>query len=298
MKPTASQVRNHYSPNNQEAHHDRAHAQALMNTANHHCWSNVWTSNPAFEYSIGDLADIQAVIMIWQDDDDTDWVISNDESEDLGESPLSSHIEEDDLDNRQEVLHQGQARLDETIRPTRVPLPKKRSCAHTVIARASLSVGAIAPPLLKRQKSSINISRVSDVGQALPLPKAGGDQNVPQPMASGDQNVPQQQKATFEVPKWLMEAIVFTKTRWAIISDEMYLMVDEAWKLAIGPQNRHRALADAPVGAPSVCQLPGDPSLAIDPQTREAVSVYSVFCSSIGVMMILNLESYIVKTKD
>jgi hypothetical protein len=95
-----------------------------------------------------------------------------------------------------------------------------------------------------------------------------------------------------------MEAIVFTKTPWPIISDEKYSMVDEAWKLAIEAQDRQRALAGAPVGAPSVCQLPGGPSLKIDPQTREAVSVYSVFCSSIGLMMILNLESYIVKTKD
>jgi len=75
-------------------------------------------------------------------------------------------------------------------------------------------------------------------------------------------------------------------------------MVDEAWKLAIEAQDRQRALAGAPVGAPSVCQLPGGPSLKIDLQTREAVRVHSVFCSSIGLMMILNLETYIVKTND
>jgi len=53
-------------------------------------------------------------------------------------------------------------------------------------------------------------------------------------------------------------------------------MVDEAWKLAIEAQDRQWALADAPVGTPSVCQLPGGPSPKIDPQTQEAVSVYSV----------------------
>jgi len=95
-----------------------------------------------------------------------------------------------------------------------------------------------------------------------------------------------------------MEEIVFTKTPWPIISDEKYSMVDEAWKLAIEAQDHQWVLAGAPVGTPSVCQLPGGPSLKIDPQTREAVSVYSVFCSSIGLMMILNLETYIVKTKD
>ena len=92
-----------------------------------------------------------------------------------------------------------------------------------------------------------------------------------------------------------MEAIVFTKTPWPIISDEKYWMVDEAWKLAIEAQDRQRALAGAPVGTPSVCQLPGGPSLKIDPQTREAVCVYPVFCSSIGLLMILipkNIDSW------
>jgi hypothetical protein len=151
----------------------------------------------------------------------------------------------------------------------------------------------MAPPLLKRQKSTINISRESDIVQALPLPKAGGDHNMPQQKpGGGDHNVPQHQKATFEVAKRFMEAIVFTKTPWPIISDEKYSMVDEAWQLAIEAQDRQRALAGAPVGAPSVCQLPGGPSLKIDPQTREAVSVYSVFCSSIGLMMMLNHKKY------
>jgi hypothetical protein len=151
----------------------------------------------------------------------------------------------------------------------------------------------MVPPLLKHQKSTINISRESDIVQALPLPKAGGDLNVPQQKpGGGDHNVPQHQKATFEVAKRFMEAIVFTKTPWPIISDEKYSMVDEAWQLAIEAQDRQRALAGAPVGAPSVCQLPGGPSLKIDPQTREAVSVYSVFCASIRFMMMLNPKIY------
>ena len=95
-----------------------------------------------------------------------------------------------------------------------------------------------------------------------------------------------------------MEAIVFTKTPWPIISDEMYSMIDKASKLAIEAQDRQRALAGAPVGTPSVCQLPSGPSLQLDLQTREAVSVYSVFCFTIGLMTILNLKIYIFKTKD
>jgi len=165
-------------------------------------------------------------------------------------------------------------------------------------SKSATSSRSDSTTIAQTPKSVINISRKSDIVQALPLPKASGDQNVPQPKAGGDHNIPQHQKATFEVAKRFMEAIVFTKTPWPIISDEMYSMVDEAWKLAIEAQDRQRALAGAPVGTPSVRQLPGGPSLKIDQQTREAVSVYSVFFSSIGLMTILNLETYIVKTKD
>jgi hypothetical protein len=91
-----------------------------------------------------------------QDDDDTDWAISKNECEDLGKSTLSSDIDEDDLENQQEVLHLDKARCDKAIKTTRVPPPKKRSRADTVIARSSLPnlrhpARAMAPPLLKRQ---------------------------------------------------------------------------------------------------------------------------------------------------
>jgi hypothetical protein len=82
--------------------------------------------------------------------------------------------------------------------------------------------------LFKHQKSAIIISCETDIVQTLQLPKAGGDQNVLQPKASGDHNVPQRQQATFEVAQWFMDAIVFTKTHWPIISDEKYSMVEEA----------------------------------------------------------------------
>jgi hypothetical protein len=86
----------------------------------------------------------------------------------------------------------------------------------------------------------------------LPLPKAGGDHNDPQPKAGGDYNVPQHQKASFEVAKWFMKAILFTKSPWPILSDEKYSMIDKAWKLAIGAQDRQQELEGAPVGTPSV----------------------------------------------
>jgi len=109
--------------------------------------------------------------------------------------------------------------------------------------------------LLIRQKSTINKLPESDIvpTQALPLPNAAGDHSVPQPKAGGDHNVPQHQKATFEVAKRFMEAIVFTKTPWPIISDEKYSMVAETWQLAIEAQDRQRGLAGAPVGTHHPC---------------------------------------------
>jgi len=206
-----------------------------------------------------EIANMRAIILMKQDNDDIDWEISNEKSDDPGESTLSSVIKEDDLDIWQEVLHLDQARRDKTIQTTRDLLPKKWSCGDTVIACAPLPNRrhpdeAIAPPLLECEKSAINISCKSDIVHALPLPKASGDWNVPQPKAGGDHNVPQHQKVTFGVAKTFMEAIVFRKTPWQIISDDKYSMIEDALKLAIETQDPQRALAGAPVGTPSVCQ--------------------------------------------
>jgi hypothetical protein len=146
-----------------------------------------------------EIANVRAIILMKQDDNNTDPEIIKNEREDLGESTLSSDIEEDDLDNQQEVPHRDQARHDKTIRTTLVPPPKKRSRADTLIACTSLPnlrhpAGAMAPPLLNCQKSPINISCKSDIVQALPIPKAGGDHNMPQQKPGGrDHNVPQHQ---------------------------------------------------------------------------------------------------------
>jgi len=226
------------------------------------------------------IANFLAIIQMMQHDNDTDWEISNNEIEDPEESALSSDIEEDILYNQQEDVYQDQAHRDKTIRITQVPLPKKRSRADTLIARAVLPnlwhpAGAIAPPLLKRQKSNIIIIHVSDVlpAQVLPLPEAGGNQIVSQPKAGGDHNVPRHQKEISMVAKWFIEGIVFSKTPWPIISNDKYSMVSDAWKLAIETQDHQRALAGAPVGTQSVFQLPSGPSLKINPQAREVVSV-------------------------
>ena len=129
--------------------------------------------------------------------------------------------------------------------------------------------------------------------------KSSGDQTIPQPKASSDQNVPQHQKATFEVAKRFMKAIVFTKAPWPILSDNKYSMVEEAWKLAIEAQDRQWALAGAPVGIQYVCQLPGGPSLKIAQQTREAVS--HEFCLMLLYQTYeywLAPKIYIVETED
>jgi len=214
---------------------------------------------------------------------DSDQEIGDNESEDTGESTLSSDIEEDDFDHQQEVLPLGQAHWEKSLRTTSVPLPNKRCPAKTVIAcplppNYRNPPAAMAPPLLKCPKSTLlNKLLESDCAPsawALVLPNtSSGDQNALQPQASSDQNVPQHQKATFEVAKRNMEAILFTKNPWAIISDDKYSMVKEAWKVGIEAHDSQWALAGTRAGTASVSQLPGGPCLKIDLQTREAVSL-------------------------
>ena len=216
-------------------------------------------------------------------DDETDQAIGDDDSEDTGESTLSSNIEEDNLDHQQEVLHLGEARQDKSLCTTRVPLPKERSCANTVIARPPLPnsrnlPAAMTPPLLTCQKLSLlNKLSESDCAPSARAPvlpnKSSGYQNIPKPKASSDQNIPQHHNGTFEAATRFMKAIVFRKKSWLIISDDKYSMVVEAWKLVIEAHDCQRASPGAPVGTPSVCQLPSGPCLTIDPQTREAVSL-------------------------
>jgi hypothetical protein len=75
------------------------------------------------------------------------------------------------------------------------------------------------------------------------------------------------------------EAIVFTTTPWSTISNGKYSMVQEASILAIEAPNRQWALPGAPAGTPSVYQIPSSPSLPIDSEIQEAVSLQ--FCSMV-----------------
>jgi len=279
MELTPSQVRNHYSPKNLEAHQDGA--LAFKKATNLHCPSNV--CSPIFCLRASYCRWLISPISLMYQVDEADQQISNDNSEDTGESTVSSDIEEDDSDHQQEVLHLVQVCWDKSLRTTRVPLPKTQSHADTVIAPPPLPnsrnlPAAMAPLLLKRQKSSLfNNLPESDSApstRALVLPnKCSRHQNIPQPKASSDQNVPQQKEGTFDVVKRFMKSIVFRMSPWPIISNDKYSMIEGAWKLAIDAQDLKRAVAGAPVCTPSVCQLPGGPPLKIDPQTREAVSL-------------------------
>jgi hypothetical protein len=59
---------------------------------------------------------------------------------------------------------------------------------------------------------------------------------------------------TFEVARQFMDAIVFTKAPWAILSDIKYWMVEKAGILTIEAQDHLRTLAGAPAGTQSVWQ--------------------------------------------
>jgi len=278
MEPTPCQVSNHFPPKNQEAHLERA--LVFKKAANVHCRSSVCL--PIICDHAMCWGWLMSLVSVLEQHDNTEQKIRNDESNDPGKFTLFSDIEEDNLDHQQKVLLLGKVRWDKSLRTARVPKQNKQHRADTVIAcplhpNYWNPAGAREPPLLKCRKSNVLIklseSDHAPSNPALPLRKSSGDQNVPQPKASADQNVPQNQKATFEIPKIFKEAIIFTNTPWPILSNEKYWMVEEMWKPAIEAQDHQWALAGAPVGMPSVCQLPGSPSLKIDLQTQDVVTL-------------------------
>lgn len=86
-----------------------------------------------------EMANVNTIMFIRQDDDNTDHEISNDESEYLAEFTLLSDMEKDDLVHWQQVLHLNQGCHDKLIRTTRVLLPVTRSGTNAVIERTTLS---------------------------------------------------------------------------------------------------------------------------------------------------------------
>ena len=77
-------------------------------------------------------------ISLLKQKDDTNQELSGDESEGPGESTISFDIKDDNWDHRQDVLLLGQARWDQSLQTTRVPLPMKQGGADNVIARPPL----------------------------------------------------------------------------------------------------------------------------------------------------------------
>jgi hypothetical protein len=134
----------------------------------------------------------------------------------------------------------------------------------------------MAPPLLNKQKSSLlekslESSRAPFTMVLGPPNMSSGDLIDPQPKASTNQNIPREHTATFLVVIWFTEAIVFTKYPSAIISDDTYSLVEEAWNLAIEAQDHHQALLRPHVGKLLVFQSPNGQSLKSDLQIQEVV---------------------------
>jgi hypothetical protein len=90
-------------------------------------------------------------------DDKTNYKIGDDDSEDTGDSTMSSDIDEENLDNQEDVLHLGQACRGMSFCTTRVQLPKERSHTDIIIARPLLPNSRYLPatmalPQLKHKK--------------------------------------------------------------------------------------------------------------------------------------------------
>jgi hypothetical protein len=282
MEPMPSQVRNHYSQNNQEGHIEWAYAFKQATNLHFQWYHYVWMiclRVSCHRWGISPNSWTQQSHDTDQDNGDHD---DQDEYEDTRESTLSTEIGEDDFDHQQHLLLLGQVTREKLLRTTSVPLQIKPSHANTVIACSLLSnsrnsLGSMAPPLLKCHKSALlNTSSKSDRApspQVLLQFKSSGNQDVPHSKSSADPHIAEHQKATVEIATRFMEAIVFMQTPCVILFNDMYAMLDEGWELAIATQNHQRVVAGAPVNAPLECELPSRPSFKIDLQTRTALSL-------------------------
>jgi len=282
MGPTPIQVRNRYLQKKQEAHPEWAHVFKKA-TNLHFPWNGwVWIICLCASYHRWVMSTNSSLQQCHDTDPDNGNYESEGEYEDTIESTWSTDIGEDDFDHQQELLPLGLVYRDKLLRTTRVLLQNKRSHVDTFVACPLLSnsrksLGSMAPPLLKHQKSALlNTSSKSDrvlSSQTLPQSKWSGHQDVPHLKARADSHVPQHQKATVEVARRFMEAFLFMKTPWAILFDDKYTMLEEGLNLAIVAQDRQQVVAASPVSTQLVCELPSRPSLKIDRQTGTAPSL-------------------------
>jgi hypothetical protein len=77
-------------------------------------------------------------MLMQQNANDMDWEMSENNSEDLRESTLSSDIYNHQLHNHQDVLHSDQVHHDTTIQTIRLPLSTTPSHADTFSVCTSL----------------------------------------------------------------------------------------------------------------------------------------------------------------
>jgi len=108
------------------------------------------------------------------------------------------------------------------------PVPNSQDSIYTII-----------PPLCKLQMPPLNNSyRAEHVpGYMHLLPKYSTDQSFPQMIASRHHKVSQFQWVTVQIVRLLAKPIVYLKTKWAIVSDKKYLMIDNFWEIAIEVQD-------------------------------------------------------------
>ena len=93
----ASQLGNHFSQKNHNAHLDRSLVVALKKTNNFDCQSTVCTSNPPFDVS--EMAYVNTIILMKQSEYDIDQKISDEDSGHHRKGMLSSDIEQNNLDH-------------------------------------------------------------------------------------------------------------------------------------------------------------------------------------------------------
>jgi len=156
MEPMPCQVSNHYWKKNQEAHLERA--LTFKKAANLHCPSNEYL--PTICLCTLDWGWLMHPMSLMKQDDHSNQEITDDQSLCTGECPVSSDIEDYNLDQQHKGLLLCKALQDKSLRTKWVPLEMNRSHADTVTARSLLSIpwqpaGEMAPPLLKCPKATL-----------------------------------------------------------------------------------------------------------------------------------------------
>jgi len=175
-----SQVRNHYTWKNEEAH--LARALAFMTATHLHCPSNVFDQIIclcALYYGC-----LMSPVWLMQQDDDTILEIGDDKSEDTRASKILSNIEEHNFDSKLKVLLWGWVDGHNPFQCILVPLPTRQRWANTVIACPLLQISwkppRFKPPALPKCHETSLLNKLLDSEHApsalaLPQPKSGGN---------------------------------------------------------------------------------------------------------------------------